>query len=100
MSETDAPTTAEAPAEKRTNDPFAPFRAEIMHTVIKPKMRAAKQSLVDAGTPVTKAEWHREFCKLFESGISAATFNNWIADCGFTVKKAITVVDEDPAPSA
>tara|TARA_Y100001938_G_C8060236_1_gene416792 strand:- start:913 stop:1293 length:381 start_codon:yes stop_codon:yes gene_type:complete len=68
-------------------NPFAPFKQEILSTVILPKI----MFLLEAGEIKSKGDLLMRFKETYESGVSMTTFDEWLSDLGITFERVTKV---------
>ena len=68
-------------------NPFAPFKQEILSTVILPKI----MFLLEAGETKSKGDLLMRFKETYESGVSMTTFDEWLSDLGITFERVTKV---------
>lgn len=68
-------------------NPFAPFKQEILSTVILPKI----VFLLEASEVKSKGDLLSRFKDTYESGVSMTTFDEWLSELGITFERVTKV---------
>ena len=68
-------------------NPFAPFKQEILSTIILPKI----VFLLEASEVKSKGDLLSRFKDTYESGVSMTTFDEWLSELGITFERVTKV---------
>lgn len=79
--------TEETKPQSWHRNPFAPFKQEILSSVILPKI----VFLLESSEVKSKGELLARFKETYESGVSMTTFDEWLSDLGITFERVTKV---------